>query len=63
MLNILNLFFTKEPDSGVETRNFPSGDDDFLLEFLIFLLKKYSVVACRVVCCLHQSEHLVRVFI
>ena len=51
MLNIFNLFFTKEPDSGVERRNFPAGDDGFLLEFLIFLLKKYSVVACRVVCC------------
>ena len=63
MLNMLNLFFTKEPDSGLETRNSPTGDEGFLLEFLIFLLKKYSVVACRVVCCLHQPEHLVRVFI
>ena len=63
MLNMLNLFFTKEPDSSLETQDFPTGDDGFLLEFLIFLLKKYSVVTCRVVCCLHQSEHLVRVFI
>ena len=46
MLNMLNLFFTKESlsedcsDSGVETCNTPQGDDGFF--FLEFLIKFYS---------------------